>query len=123
MTIIKRGWHCTFHTLLREYNLTAPVLKRIASIIDEADVAGSEVMVEPGFACPSQPQSWSSSVSKMSFSLWTVHVFDGDVTLEVVGAAPTVAYSRSLYQIWSLHDDIHPSGASVARTRFFTLYP
>lgn len=38
--------HCTFHTILREYKLDDPVLHRIASIIDEADVA-QEVMVEP----------------------------------------------------------------------------
>jgi hypothetical protein len=42
-----RGSHCTFHTMLHEFNLTDPILKRIASIIDEADVTGSEVMVEP----------------------------------------------------------------------------
>jgi hypothetical protein len=42
-----RGGHCTFHTILREFNLTDPILKRIASIIDEADVAQSAVMVEP----------------------------------------------------------------------------
>ncbi len=41
-----RGGRCTFHTMLREYNLDDPVLHRIASIIDEADVV-SEVMVEP----------------------------------------------------------------------------
>jgi hypothetical protein len=33
----RRG-HCTFHTLLREYRLTDPVLQRIARIVDEADV-------------------------------------------------------------------------------------
>jgi hypothetical protein len=41
----RRG-HCTFHTMLREYKLDDPILHRIASIIDEADVA-QEVMVEP----------------------------------------------------------------------------
>ncbi len=41
----RRG-HCTFHTLLREYNLDDPHLHRIASIIDEADVA-QDVMLEP----------------------------------------------------------------------------
>lgn len=38
--------HCTFHTMLTEYCLDDPILKRIASIIDEADVT-QEVMVEP----------------------------------------------------------------------------
>ena len=38
--------HCTFHTLLREYNLNDPVLQQIANIIDEADIA-QEVLVEP----------------------------------------------------------------------------
>lgn len=41
--------HCTFHTMLREYQLDDPVLRRIASIIDEADVI-QEVMVEPAAA-------------------------------------------------------------------------
>jgi len=41
----RRG-HCTFHTMLREYNLKEPVLARIARIIDEADVV-QEVTVEP----------------------------------------------------------------------------
>lgn len=36
---------CTFHTMLREYHLDDPVLQRIASIIDEADVA-QEIMLE-----------------------------------------------------------------------------
>jgi hypothetical protein len=40
----QRG-HCTFHTMLREYRLDDPVLHRIASIIDEADVA-QDVTVE-----------------------------------------------------------------------------
>jgi hypothetical protein len=38
--------HCTFHTLLREYKLTDPLLHRIASMIDEADVV-QDVMLEP----------------------------------------------------------------------------
>ena len=38
--------HCTFHTMLREYKLQDPILERIASIIDEADIA-QEIMVEP----------------------------------------------------------------------------
>jgi hypothetical protein len=41
----RRG-HCTFHTMLREYRLEDPVLRRIAAIIDEADVV-QEAMVEP----------------------------------------------------------------------------
>jgi hypothetical protein len=40
----QRG-HCTFHTMLREYHLDDPILYRIASIIDEADVA-QDVTVE-----------------------------------------------------------------------------
>ena len=38
--------HCTFHTMLHEYQLTDPVLQRIARIVDEADVV-QEVNVEP----------------------------------------------------------------------------
>ncbi len=38
--------HCTFQTMLHEYKLDDPILKRIASMIDEADVT-QEVMVEP----------------------------------------------------------------------------
>lgn len=41
----RRG-HCTFHTLLREYNLKDPILQRIAEIVDEADVI-QETTVEP----------------------------------------------------------------------------
>jgi hypothetical protein len=41
----KRG-HCTFHTLLKEYDLKDPRLQRIARIVDEADVV-QEVTVEP----------------------------------------------------------------------------
>lgn len=41
-----RHGRCTFATLLREYQLTDPVLHQIASIVDEADVA-PEVVVEP----------------------------------------------------------------------------
>lgn len=41
----QRG-HCTFHTLLREYKLNDPILQRIATIIDEADIA-QDVMLEP----------------------------------------------------------------------------
>ena len=41
----RRG-HCTFDTMLREYNLNDPILQRIARIVDEADVV-QEVMLEP----------------------------------------------------------------------------
>lgn len=37
--------HCTFHTLLNEYQLSDPVLRRIARIVDEADLV-QEVTVE-----------------------------------------------------------------------------
>jgi hypothetical protein len=37
--------HATFHTILRAYQLTDPILERIARIIDEADAA-QEVTVE-----------------------------------------------------------------------------
>ncbi|MBI3464890.1 MAG: chromate resistance protein [Planctomycetes bacterium] len=38
--------HCSFHTLLSEYKLDDPILKRIARIVDEADTV-QEVCVEP----------------------------------------------------------------------------
>ena len=41
----RRG-HCTFHTMLRAFDLKDPVLHRIANIIDEADVV-QEVPLEP----------------------------------------------------------------------------
>jgi hypothetical protein len=41
-----RHGHCTFHTMLREYKLNDPLLDRIASMIDEMDIA-QDVMVEP----------------------------------------------------------------------------
>jgi hypothetical protein len=41
-----RGGHCSFHAILVEYQLDDPVLRRIASIIDEADVA-QEASIEP----------------------------------------------------------------------------
>jgi hypothetical protein len=37
--------HCTFHTLLRAYELKDPILQRIAQIVDEADVV-QEIQVE-----------------------------------------------------------------------------
>src|SRR5438270_8486881 len=41
--------HCTFHTMLVEYKLDDPILKRMARIIDEADTV-QEVRVEPAAA-------------------------------------------------------------------------
>jgi len=41
----RRG-HCTFYTLLREYQLKDAVLDRIARIVDEADVV-QDVNLEP----------------------------------------------------------------------------
>ena len=38
--------HCTFYTMLREYELHDPVLERIARVVDEADTV-QEVMLEP----------------------------------------------------------------------------
>jgi hypothetical protein len=40
------GGHCSFHAFLREYELTDPVLVRMARIIDEADTV-QEANVEP----------------------------------------------------------------------------
>jgi hypothetical protein len=40
----RRG-HCTFYTMLREFDLKDPVLHRIARIVDEADVV-QEVTLE-----------------------------------------------------------------------------
>jgi hypothetical protein len=44
----KQG-HCTFHTMLREYDLHDPVLRRIAQIIDEADIT-QDAPLEPAAA-------------------------------------------------------------------------
>jgi hypothetical protein len=38
--------HSSFHTIVLEYRLTDPALRRIAQMIDEADIV-QEVMVEP----------------------------------------------------------------------------
>ena len=38
--------HCTFYTMLRQYDLHDPVLERIARVVDEADTV-QEVMLEP----------------------------------------------------------------------------
>jgi hypothetical protein len=40
------GGHSSFHTIVREYGLDDPTLRRIAQMVDEADVT-QEVMVEP----------------------------------------------------------------------------
>jgi hypothetical protein len=40
------GGHCTFYSLLKEFNLDDPTLTRIAQMVDEADEI-QEVMVEP----------------------------------------------------------------------------
>jgi hypothetical protein len=40
------GGHCSFHAFIRHYELTDPVLVRIARIIDEADTV-QEASVEP----------------------------------------------------------------------------
>jgi hypothetical protein len=41
----RRG-HCTFHTMLREYEIKEPILERMAKIIDEADTI-QEAFLEP----------------------------------------------------------------------------
>jgi hypothetical protein len=41
--------HCSFHTLLDEYKLDDPVLRRIARIVDEADTV-QEASLEPAAA-------------------------------------------------------------------------
>ena len=40
------GGHCTFYALLKENNITDPILTRIARIVDEADEI-QEVSIEP----------------------------------------------------------------------------
>jgi len=40
------GGHCTFFTLIRENKIDNPILKRIAAIVDEADII-QDVNVEP----------------------------------------------------------------------------
>jgi hypothetical protein len=40
------GGHSSFHTIVHEYDLNDPILRRIAQIVDEADVT-QEVLVEP----------------------------------------------------------------------------
>lgn len=41
----RRG-HCSFHTMVKEHQLTDPVLVRIARIVDEADTV-QEISLEP----------------------------------------------------------------------------
>ena len=41
----RRG-HSSFHTIVQEYGLDDPILRRMAQMVDEADVT-QEVMVEP----------------------------------------------------------------------------
>ncbi|WP_430735826.1 chromate resistance protein ChrB domain-containing protein [Gracilibacillus dipsosauri] len=41
----RRG-HCTFHTILREFNITSTILERITQIMDEADTV-QKVFLEP----------------------------------------------------------------------------
>lgn len=41
----RRG-HCTFHTLVREYDLQDPILERLARLVDEADTI-QEAALEP----------------------------------------------------------------------------
>lgn len=38
--------HCTFYTMLREYDLRDPVLQRLARVVDEADTM-QDVTLEP----------------------------------------------------------------------------
>src|SRR4051812_45446748 len=38
--------HSTFHTIVQEYSLDDPIVRRIAQIVDEADIT-QEVLVEP----------------------------------------------------------------------------
>jgi len=40
------GGHCTFYTILREYDLGDPVLQHIARVVDEADTV-QDVLLEP----------------------------------------------------------------------------
>lgn len=41
-----RKGHCTFHTMLQEFEIKNPILKQIALIVDEADTV-QEVSLEP----------------------------------------------------------------------------
>ena len=46
MRFSHHGNHCTFHALLKAYELKDPILEHIANIIDEADLV-QEINVEP----------------------------------------------------------------------------
>jgi hypothetical protein len=41
--------HCSFHTMIQSFNLTDPILQRIARIVDEADTL-QEISLEPASA-------------------------------------------------------------------------
>jgi len=41
-----RKGHCSFHTILQEFKIKDPILKRIAQIVDEADTV-QEAFLEP----------------------------------------------------------------------------
>lgn len=41
-----RKGHCSFHTMLQEFKIKDPILKRIAQIVDEADTV-QEAFLEP----------------------------------------------------------------------------
>jgi hypothetical protein len=41
-----RKGHCSFHTMIQEYELTDPLLKKIARMVDEADTV-QEAFLEP----------------------------------------------------------------------------
>lgn len=43
------GGHCTFYAFLNEHKLTDPVLRRIAQMVDEADLV-QEIKIEPAAA-------------------------------------------------------------------------
>lgn len=64
----QRG-HCTFHTFLKEYKLTDPVLSRIASIVDEADIV-QEIAVEPAAAGLDLICRGVRSISKNDVEAW-----------------------------------------------------
>ena len=46
MRFSHHGGHCTFYAFLKEHNLNDPILARIASMVDEADIV-QDVMLEP----------------------------------------------------------------------------
>lgn len=46
MRLSHHGGHSSFHAIAQEYELDDPILRRIAQLVDEADVI-QEVLVEP----------------------------------------------------------------------------